>query len=292
MRQISSWIALLALAWGVVGGGFEARDALGRGWEASARCQPKTAPDTRAPDGRNRPALTPHPQHVPSPMDGLNVRDLNIGHSLAQLRRFHVVDRFEVPTSGVTVVLRSDGRVEADVAAVDRILHARLRLHSAHADAAERARMRCFKEVIVDRRAFRGTIVNIYVPSDPRMCIKNLRLVTRPEGAAWGRHCHWKGATPPVRFSGLLGEVRLAEYHIVVAPGITGWSNTTPDATLAEILRHEADHLWDWMMDESPLNVLENERRARRGDMLIDRIGRDHGAPLPNPFFYFVSRAV
>lgn len=286
MRQISWWIALLGLAWGVLGGGFEPLDALGRGWEAGARCPRTAGTDTRASGSSGTRDARPRRQRVPSPMDGFSLRDLNIAQSMAQLRSFDVVDRFDLPTSGITIVVRSDGPVKADPSAVDRILHARLRLHSAHQDAAERGRMRCFKQTIVDNQAFRGTIVNIYVPADPRMCIKNLRLVQRPDRSAWDRHCHWKGATPPTRFSGLLGEVRLTEYHIVVAPGITRWSNVEPDAALAEILRHEADHLWDWMMDESPLNVLENERRARRGDILVDRHARHAGAPLPNPFVY------
>lgn len=119
------------------------------------------------------------------------------------------------------------------------------------------------------------------------MCIKNLRLVVRPAGSEWERHCHWKGATPPVRISTILGgEVRLAEYHVVLAPGVSGWSNAEPSPVVSEILRHESDHLWDWMMGVSPLHLAANERRALRGDMIIHRVYRDLGKPLPNPFLY------
>lgn len=280
-------LALLVLAFRAVSGGFAVQGADAASGDAVPECLSSVTADIAAASERSPEAAKPQsPRAVLSPLHRLNVADLDLRQTLAQTQRFHIVDRFELPSSGVVVVLHSDGTVAADPAALDEILHARLRHHDAHASQSVQARIRCFKKTIVDERVFAGSVVNIYVPANPAMCIKNVRLVQRPAGTKWHRHCHWKGATPPVRFSGFLGEVRLSEYHMVIAPGITNWSNARPDSALAEIVRHEADHLWDWMMNVSPTDVAHNERRAVRGDAVIDRVYEAHGKALPSPFFY------
>lgn len=285
MRHMWQWTAVAVTVLIATGFRFPVHDAAPP--DLPARCERYV--DTR---GRSRaPSVEadrvwPRWDAVPSPADRLKLNDLDARTTLSQLDRFRVIERFALPSSGVVVVVHSDGDVRPDVAAVDELFHARLRLHARHPHPLQRARMRCFKERIVDERAFAGSIVNLYVPSDPAMCIRNVRLVKRPPGSPWRDHCHWKGATPPVRLSGILGEVRLSEYHMVIAPGITGWTNAQPNPVVARILRHESDHLWDWMMNVSPLHVRANERRVVGGDSAVARHYRDHDMSLPNPFVY------
>ena len=217
----------------------------------------------------------------------LDVAGVDLVQTIRQLRTFKPRDRFTLPSSGVVAVIHSDGDVVASPAALDELLHAHLRHFDQHADPVLRARLACYARAILDDREFAGTTVNIYVPSTPRACVRNLRLVRRARGP-WATSCDWSGATPPVVFKSFLGEIRSKSFHLLVAPGVSpNPRSTSADHArrVAEVLRHEADHLWDWMMGQS-FDFVANEQRAQAGDALVQRRYRSEGLPWPVAFRY------
>lgn len=206
---------------------------------------------------------------------------VDLGRTLRQLRSLKERDRFVMPSSDVEVVVHSDGDLLVHRAAVDEIMHAHLRHRDRHRDAAAAARMACYARTILQDKAFAGTVVNLYVPANPLLCLRDLRLVVRPAGGRWSEGCDWGGVTPPVAVEGWLGEVRLAEFHMIIAPGVA-------DATtgrVAQLLRHESDHLWDWMMGQA-FHFTANERRALGGDALVRHAYAAHQQRWPVPFGY------
>lgn len=247
------------------------------------QAEPEPAPAS-APRPINVPLAELYP-NVTAPTSRLDLRRVDLLATVRQARAFTPRARFELPSSGVVVVVHSDGEVAADVAAVDELMHAHMRLYRRHTDPVLRARMRCYAETVIGDRAFAGAVVNLYVPADPSACLRDLRLVSRPAGADWAEVCDFGGATPPTRMAGFLGELRHRQSHVLVAPGIARWSNARPDARLAEVLRHESDHLWDWAMGQH-VDVFPNERRAQLGDDIVGNEYRNRSAALPNPFLY------
>lgn len=210
----------------------------------------------------------------------LDVRRLDLATTVRQLHSFSERQRFTASSSGVVVVVHSNGDITVDPHAVDELLHAHLRHHDDHATAERRGRMRCYADAILNDREFAGTVVNLYVPADPRSCIRDLRLVQRRPGR-WGDSCDWSGVTPPVELAGFLGEIRSKEFHMLVAPGVAG--NGGPG--VARALRHESDHLWDWMMGQE-FDFVANERRAQAGDAVVSTVHKVQGHAWPAPFGY------
>jgi hypothetical protein len=199
---------------------------------------------------------------------------------------------FRLRGTGLRVEVFSDGPVEVVPREFDRLIELLLTRSGSVADRALARLLDCYEANIIDGNGLAGGHLRLFVPSDPRTCLRDLRLWTPPAGEA--DRCTSTGVALPaldvrIRALGLeLGRAAMPA-TVVVAPGVD--PDEDPSRHVTYTLVHELVHFLDNAMSSPPslddtAGMREYERRAYRVEELITEADQTGRLRLPRPIRY------
>lgn len=227
---------------------------------------------------------------APTAMDharpGVNVRE-SLAEVQALLSRFAVVAEFTLPSTGMQVSVLSDGPLQVDPDAFDRLVRLPLTQPRMYGDAAIAEIQGCYARRLIDEREFAGRVLRVFVPASPSRCFRNGILVDAGHGD--GNECDSAGVTLPQvelrpQLFGLeVGGAALPATVIVTAAVPRG--HPDPDGRLARVLLHELHHVTENGMGLTPWagSLRHYEQRAYYVERSVRRHLDRHGLALPRP---------
>jgi hypothetical protein len=231
------------------------------------------------------------PDTAPTAMDHV-LPGVDVPAALAEFREiltgFTPVAAFELPSTGMQVTVLSDGALEVDAAAFDRLLRLSLDAPEVFADGRVADVQRCYARRLLHERELAGRSLRVLVPADPAQCFRAGRLVAIT-GEADAAACDSAGITlPAVDLRPTLFGLPLAE---LAAPATVVLTAAAPpgdpdaDGRLARLLLHELHHVVENAVGLTPWNgsLREYEQRAYYVERSVRRHLRDAGMPLPQP---------
>lgn len=200
--------------------------------------------------------------------------------------RFRPVAEFVLASTGMEVTVLSDGPLEVDVDALDRLTRLPLTQPGMFGDTRVAEVQRCYAQRILDGRELAGHSLRILVPADPATCFRGGRLV--PLGADAGS-CDSAGVTlPQVSVRPQLLGMDLAHARApatVLVTAATDPARRDPAGVLAGLLLHELHHVTENAFGLPPWSgsLRHYEQRAYYVERAVRRHLRSRGLTLPRP---------
>lgn len=202
--------------------------------------------------------------------------------------RFHPVAEFVLPSTGIAVTVLSDGPIEVDAEAFDRLTRLPLTQPEMFRDARVAEVQRCYARRMLVDRELAGRTLRLVVPADPATCFRAGRLVAfGGEGEA--RACDSAGVTlPQVSLSPRLLGMDLADARApatVIVTAATDPQQGDADRVLAALLLHELHHVVENAFGLVPWSgsLRHYEQRAYYVEREVRRHVRSRGLALPQP---------
>lgn len=202
--------------------------------------------------------------------------------------RFEPVAEFELPSTGIAVTVLSDGPIEVDVEAFDRLTRLPLVQPELFRDARVGEVQRCYARRMLVDRELAGRALRVLVPADPATCFQAGRLVTFGSGEE-ARACDSAGVTlPEVSLSPRLLGMDLADARApatVVVAAATDPRHDDPGRVIAGLLLHEFHHVVENAFGLVPWSgpLRHYEQRAYYVEREVRRHLRGRGLALPRP---------
>ena len=217
---------------------------------------------------------------------------LDLPGALQDLRdlsdRFRPVAEFVLPSTGIAVTVLSDGPVEVDVEALDRLTRLPLAQPELFGDARVAEVQRCYARRLLVDREFAGHALRLVVPADPATCFQAGRLVSFGAGGGT-RSCDSAGVTlPEVSLSPRLLGMDLADARApatVLVTAATDPGRGDADGVVAGLLLHEFHHVVENAFGLVPWSgsLRHYEQRAYYVEREVRRHLRSRGLALPRP---------
>lgn len=205
--------------------------------------------------------------------------------------RFAPVAEFVMPATGIAVTVLSDGPLEVDPEALERLALLSLEDPAIFTDTRVAEVQRCYAQRLLGDRELAGHELRVIVPSDPHLCFAGGRLTPVP-ATGFADACDSAGVTIPEvsirpRVLGIgIGEARSPATVLVTAAAPP--DHPDPEARLAALLLHELHHVTENAFGLTPWSgsLRHYEQRAYYVEREVRRHlrARDVSLPLPVGF--------
>lgn len=251
---------------------------------------PELRPPDQVPDAERVTTIVPA-DTAPTATDHL-APGIDVRAALSELRSlltgFAPAASFELPSTGMAVTVLSDGPIDVDVAAFDRLLRLSLDDPDLFADGRVADVQRCYARRLLEDREFAGRSLRVFVPSDPSQCFRGGRLASLGSDG-FAASCDSSGVTVPELdlrpslFGLELAEVTVPATVILTASAPPG--DRDPDARLAYLLLHELHHVIENGFGLTPWtgSLRHYEQRAYYVERRIRRHLAASDVPVPRP---------
>jgi hypothetical protein len=251
---------------------------------------PELRPADHVPEAERVTTIVPA-DSAPTATDHL-APGLDVRAALSELRSllagFAPAASFELPSTGMAVTVLSDGPIEVDVDAFDRLLRLSLDDPDLFADGRVADVQRCYARRLLEEREFAGRPLRVFVPSEPAQCFRAGRLA--PLGSdGFAASCDSSGVTlPELDLRPSLFGLELAEVTVPATVILTASAppdDRDPDTRLAYLLLHELHHVVENGFGLTPWtgSLRHYEQRA----YYVERAVRSHltaaGVAVPRP---------
>ncbi len=178
-------------------------------------------------------------------------------------------ESYTSPTSGIEFVFYSD---EADAGwmvdpeAFDELFHFSLTAEHEYGHPSVNHVVNCLRERIIDNREFAGKEYSIYIPSNPRTCLGNgriINLVNTPDAA-----CHQRGFAPP-KLDVSYGPFEIMEGKIMILTGGRNDDTRYTSMNMNRLAFHESIHATTVLPGERSFRMDPNEKWAKYQERIL-----------------------
>lgn len=205
--------------------------------------------------------------------------------------RFVPVAEFELPSTGIVVSVLSDGPVEVDVEAFDRLWRLLFDDPDVFRDRRVATVQRCYLRRLVEERELAGHELRVVVPADPSTCFLGGRFVPVGEDG-FAASCDSAGVALPRLELGLrpfgLSVVDAASPATVLVTAAAVPGHPDPETRVAWLLLHELHHVVENAFGLTPWSgsLRHYEQRAYYVERELRRHLAERGVRPPLPIRY------